>query len=183
MLSFYEVVVLLSCSTCLVLFSYIACALLSVYRKLRARSLLYLSTSFLLLVLSQASSALSIVVESARLSLTLYTLTSSLAAASFLLIVVSVSEEERVITMVPIVVLTPDLLACALAATASVLCEGRQLRAYLAALSMIHLLRCFSALQLHSDMGALLLASAEVARVLATLLFAAFHMSRVVGRE
>jgi len=85
--------------------------------------------------------------------------------------------------MVPIVVLTPDLLACALAATASVLCEGRQLRAYLAALSMIHLLRCFSALQLHSDMGALLLASAEVARVLATLLFAAFHVSRVVGRE
>jgi len=181
--SFYEAVVLLSCSTCLVLFSYIAYALLSVYRKLRAKSLLYLFTSFFLLALSQVSSVLSIVVESARISLTFYTLTSSLAAASFFLIVVSVSEEERAVAVAPFVILAPDLLACALAATASVVCEGRQLRAYLVALSMVHLLRCFSVLQLHSDMGALLLASAEVARVLATLLFAAFHVSRVVGRE
>jgi len=180
--SFYEAVVLLSCSTCLVLFSYIAYALLSVYRKLRAKSLLYLFTSFFLLALSQVFSVLSIVVESARISLTFYTLTSSLAAASFFLIVVSVSE-ERAVAVAPFVILAPDLLACALAATASVVCEGRQLRAYLVALSMVHLLRCFSVLQLHSDMGALLLASAEVARVLATLLFAAFHVSRVVGRE
>jgi len=181
--SFYEVVVLLSCSTCLILFSYIAYKLLNVYRKLGAKSLLYLSISFLLLALSQTSSVLSIVVESARLSLTFYTLTSSLAAASFFLIVVSVSEEERAAAIAPIVISTPDLLACALAATASVICEGRQLRAYLVALSMVHLLRCFSALQLHSDVGALLLTSAEVARVLATLLFALFHVNRVVGRE
>jgi len=44
---------------------------------------IYLSTSFSLLALSQASSLLSIVVESARLSLTFYTPTSSLATAPF----------------------------------------------------------------------------------------------------
>jgi hypothetical protein len=183
MSSFYEVLVLLSCSICLVLFGYIAWELLNVYRKLRARSLLYLSASFLLLALSQAASMLSVVAESARLSLTFYTLTSSLASASFFMIVVSASEEEKVIAIAPIAILMPDLLACALAATASVACKGRQLRAYLIVLSLVHSLRCFSALQLHSDVGALLLASAEVARALATLLFAVFHVNRVVGRE
>lgn len=183
MLGLYEVVVLFSCSACLALFSYMASVFLSVYKRLRARSLLYLFASFLLLALSQASSVLSTIVESARLSLTFYTLTSSLAAASFFLVVVSVSEEEKAVAVVPIAISTPDLLACALAATASVICEGRQLRAYLVTLSMVHLLRFFSALLLHSDVGALLLALAEVTRALATLPFAIFHVSRVVGRE
>jgi len=183
MLGLYEVVVLLSCSACLALFSYIASAFLSVYRRLRARSLLYLSASFLLLALSQVSSVLSTVVESARLSLTFYTLTSSLAAASFFLVIASVSEEKKAVVVAPLAISAPDLLACALAATASVICEGRQLRAYLVALSMVHLLRFLSALLLYSGAGALLLALAEAARALATLPFAIFHVSRVVGRE
>jgi hypothetical protein len=183
MLSPYELVVLFSCLASLILLGYIAYEFLRVYRRLRARSLLYLSASFFLLALSQASSVLSIVVESARLSLTFYTLTSSLAAASFFLIVVSVSEEEKAVVVAPIAMSAPDLLACALAAAASVTCEGRQLRAYLVALSMVHMLRFLSALLLHSDAGALLLALAEVARALATLPFAIFHVGRVVGRE
>jgi len=48
---------------------------------------------------------------------------------------------------------------------------------------MVHSLQCFSALQFHSDVDALLLASAEVVRVLATLLFAVLRVNRVVGRE
>lgn len=184
MLSLYNITVLASSATCLILFCYIVYKLLKVNMKLRAKSLLYLSSSFMLLASSQAFSILSVAVEWARLSLTFYIATSSFAAAAFLLMVISVHQEEKVaFAILPIAVLVPDSLACILAGMASIACQGRQLKAYLLALSMIHLIRCFSAILISLDLGALLLASAEVARALATLLFAIFHVSRVVSRE
>ncbi|MEM0217453.1 MAG: hypothetical protein QXM73_01715 [Candidatus Nezhaarchaeales archaeon] len=183
MLTPYTVAVLVSSATCLILFCYIVYKLLKVHVKLQAKSLLYLSSSFMLLAISQVFSILSVIVESARLSLTFYTATSSFAAIAFLLMVISVIQEERIALAFPTLILVPDFLACILAATASTLCRSRQLKAYLLALSMIHLARCFSATLMSLDLGALMLASAELVRAFATLLFAAFHVSRVVSRE
>jgi len=183
-ISSYNLAVLIPDAICLILFCLIAQSFAKIYFKLRTRSLLHLSLSFGLLALSQASSILSILVESGRLSLTFYTLTSSLAAIGFLLIVASVSSRdfELFATTSPILISMPDLLACSLAATASIMCQGKQLRAYLLSLSLVHAIRGFSIFVAPLDSGALLLISAEVARAVATLLFAIFHLSRVVGR-
>lgn len=184
MLSSYNGVVLASSATCLILFCYIVYKLLKVHMKLQAKSLLYLSSSFLLLAISQVFSIFSVIVELARLSLTFYVATSSFAAAAFLLIILSVHQEEKVAFAVfPIVMLVPDSLACILATIASIACQGRQLKAYLLALSIVHLIRCFSAMLVSLDLGTLLLALAEVLRAFTTLLFAIFHVSRVVSRE
>lgn len=184
MLSPYEVAVLASGITCLTLFCYIVYKLLKVHVKLRAKSLLYLSSSFMLLAFSQIFSILSVVVEWARLSLTFYVATSSFAAAAFLLMVISMHQEEKVtFAAIPIAMLIPDLLACILAGIAFITCQGRQLKAYLLALSIIHLIRCLSTVLLSLDLGALLLASAEAVRAFATLLFAIFHVSKVMSRE
>lgn len=184
MLSPYDVVVLASSAACLIIFCYIIYKLLKVHMKLQAKSLLYLSSSFMLLAISQIFSILSIIVELARLSLTFYVATSSFAAAAFLLMVISVYQEKKVaFAFFPIVMLIPDSLACILAAMASIVCQGRQLKAYLLALSTIHFIRIFSTMLIFMDLGALLLALAEVSRALTTLLFAIFHVNRVMNRE
>lgn len=180
----YEVSVLISGTICLLLFSYIVYVFLKVYMKLRDKSLLYLSCSFALLVFSQLSSIFSVLTESSRLSLTLYTLTSSLAATSFLLIAVSVLQEKKVLAVVaPVIVSIPDFIACILAAVASFICGGKQLKAYLLSLSAVHLLRGLGSALIYMDIGILLPVVAEIARAFATLFFAIFHVSRVVGRE
>ncbi|MEM4576034.1 MAG: hypothetical protein QW701_01080 [Candidatus Nezhaarchaeales archaeon] len=182
--SLYETSVLISDTICLSLFGYIIYVFLKIYMKLQDKSLLYLSCSFTLLAFSQLSSIFSVLIESSRLSLTLYILTSSLAATSFLLIVVSVLQEKRALTVVaPIIVAVPDLIACALAAVASFICEGKQLKAYLLALSIVHVLRGLGSALIYVDVGMLLPIASEIARAFATLLFAIFHVSRVVGRE
>lgn len=176
--------VLISDAACFILFCYIVDKLLKVYMKLREKSLLYLSFSFMLLAVGQIFSILSVIVELARLSLTFYMMTSSFAAAAFLLMIVSVHQEEKLaFALLPIIMLVPDFLAFMLAALASVACRGKQLKAYLLALSIIHLIRCFSTMLTSLDVGAFLLASAEIVRAFATLFFAIFHVSRVVSRE
>ncbi|MEM1872653.1 MAG: hypothetical protein QXZ45_01430, partial [Candidatus Nezhaarchaeales archaeon] len=121
--------------------------------------------------------------ESARLSLTFYTATSSFAAIAFLLMVTSILQEEKTTLALPTIVLVPDLLASILAAVASAICRSRQLKVYLMTLSTIHLIRCLSSVLMSLDLGALLLVSAELVRAFATLFFAVFHVSRVVSRE
>lgn len=184
MLSPYNLAVLASGVTCLILFCYITYKLLKVNMKLREKSLLYLSSSFMLLAVSQACSILSAIVELPRLSLTFYMATSSFAAAAFLLMIISASREEKVaFAVIPMLMLIPDSLAFILATIASVVCRGRQLKAYLLILSIIHLIRCFSVILISLDLGASLLISAEAARVFATLFLAIFHVSKVVSRE
>lgn len=183
MLSPYNASLVASGITCLILFCYIAYKLLKVYMKLQERSLLYLSSSFVLLAVSQVSSILSAVVELARLSLAFYMATSTLAAAAFFLMVFSMYQEKNAAFAIMPVVLVPDFLAFILAVLASTACQGKQLKAYLLVLSSIHFVRCFSAMLLSLDLGALLLALAEVMRAFATLLFAVFHVNRVVSRE
>lgn len=183
MLTPYSAAILASSVTCLTLFCYIVYKLLKVHVKLQAKSLLYLSYSFMLLAISQAFSIFSVIVESARLSLTFYTATSSFAAIAFLLMVTSVLQEEKTTLALPTIVLVPDLLASILAAVASAICRSRQLKVYLMTLSTIHLIRCLSSVLMSLDLGALLLVSAELVRAFATLFFAVFHVSRVVSRE
>jgi len=137
----------------------------------------------MLLALSQVISIASIILKEPRISLTLYTLSSSIASAAFLLmlfLIVHVSREE-VFTIIPplILISLPDLLAFTLSLLVSILVKGSYLKRYLIILSITYFLRGLGSLLLLSQLGIYLFITSELLKAIATLLFAIYHLSKV----
>lgn len=186
-LDIYQLILLALNITCFVLFLYVFSVFLKSYLRTGIKFLGFFSASFMLLALSQAASVASNVLEEPRISLTLYTLSSSTASAAFLVMLfftmLAGREEEFVIVPPLLLISFPDLLAFTLSLIVSLLVRGKYLKSYLAVLSTAYFLRGFSSLLMLSLPGIYLLITSELLKASATLAFATYHLSRVINHE
>lgn len=166
------------------LFLYVSLAFLRVYLRIRVEHFALFSTSFALLALGQVASVLSSVVEEPRLSLTLFTLSSSLASSAFLVMLFSIvrAGRERILAVLlpTLLVASPDIVAFTLSLVVVVLVRGKHLKGYLTALSVAYLVRGLSSLLIPVGIGVFLLVVSELSKTLATLVFATYHLSKVI---
>lgn len=180
----YQLVLLILNIVCLSLFLYVFAVLLKSYLRSGVKFLGFFSASFMLLVLSQVASATSNILEDPKISLTLYTLSSSTASAAFLVMLffmLLANKEEAFAVMSPLLLVSfPDLLAFTLSLTVSLLVSGKYLKSYLTILSSTYFLRGLSSLLMMSQLGIYLLIISELLKALATLVFATYHLSKVI---
>lgn len=144
----------------------------------------FFSASFMLLALSQVASAISNIIEDPKISLTLYTSSSSTASAAFLVMLFFVlrgSKEEAFVVIPPLLLVSfPDLLAFSLSLMVSFLVSGKYLKSYMTVLSLAYFLRGLSSLLMTSQLGIYLLITSELLKALATLVFATYHLRKVI---
>lgn len=169
---------------CSALFLYISLVFLRIYLRIRVEYLALFSASFMSLTLSQVASAFSNIVTEPRLSLTLFTLSSSLASSGFLIMLFSIlyASREKIIASLPPTLLlnaSPDLLAFLLSLTVAVLTRGKYLKRYFLILSATYLVRGLSSLLIPLGIGVYLLVISEFFKTIATLIFATYHLSKV----
>ncbi|MEM0244685.1 MAG: DUF5985 family protein [Zestosphaera sp.] len=180
----YQLMLLVLNIACLALFSYISTVFLKSYLRTGVKFLGFFSASFMLLALSQAASATSNILEDPKISLTLYTLSSSTASAAFLVMLffmLCASKEEAFAIMPPLLLVSfSDLLAFTISMTVSLLVSGKYLRSYLIVLSLTYFLRGLSSLLMLSQLGIHLLITSELLKASATLVFATYHLSKVI---
>ncbi len=181
----YQLILLALDVACFILFLYIFTVFAKTYMKVRIEFLGFFSVSFMLLALSQIASVASNILEEPRISLTLYTLSSSSASVSFLVMLFFIARERReeFIFVPPLLLISfPDLLAFTLSLTVSLLVSGRYLKGYLTVLSLTYLLRGLSSLLILTYIGTYLLIISELLKTSATLVFATYHLGRVIKR-
>lgn len=183
-IDFYQITLVALSVLCSALFFYISLIFLRVYLRIKVEYLAFLSASFVSLTLGQIVSVLSNIVTEPKLSLTLFTLSSSLASSGFLIMLFSVlcANRERVVaSLLPVTLLiaSPDILAFLLSLTVALLARGKHLKRYLTALSITYLARGLSSLLIPFGIGAFLLVTSELLKALATLLFAVYHLGKV----
>lgn len=155
------------------------------YLRVRVEYLALFSASFASLMVSQVASALSNMVIEPKLSLTLFTLSSSLASGGFLIMLFSIlssgkEEAFALLPSLPILVSLPDVSAFLLSLIVAALTHGGHLRGYLVVLSLTHLARGLSSLLMPMGVGVHLLLISEASKTLATLLFAIYHLGKVI---
>lgn len=176
-----QVALLALSATCLVLFSYISLLLLSAYLKLRVKQVLVFSSAFLLLSLSQVAYVAAVASPSTRWSLTLSTISSSMASVAFFAMLMVLQRREEVVFAVPLIIAIPDLSAGSLSLVVSTLAKSRRLKAYTLALSLAYIFRGLGNLAVYAEIGVYMLVLSEVIKTVATLVYALYHVGKVIG--
>jgi len=183
-LDFYGIALLVLNTISFVLFLYISIFFTRSYLRAKIESLGFFSLSFILLTLSRLISAVSTVLEDPKLSLAMHTLSSSTASAAFLIMLFSIrfSEREEVFIVVPplIALSFPDLISFVLSLVTSLLVKGKYLKNYILMLSITFLLRGVGSLLMLTQLGLYLIIFSEFLMALATLLFALYHLKKVI---
>ncbi|MCS7139462.1 MAG: DUF5985 family protein [Candidatus Nezhaarchaeota archaeon] len=183
----YQVTLIILGTLCSALFFLVFTMLLRVYLRVRVELLVFFSFSFLLLALGQVASALSIIIDQPRLSLTLFTSSSSITSIGFLLMLFSLlrrgKEEALAVTVPLLLIAAPDVAAFALSLAASMIIRGKHLKMYVMALSASYLIRGFGSILLPMGVGAYVLITSELLKAIATSLFAMYHLGKVTIHE
>lgn len=180
----YQLLLVALNAVCSALFFYISFKFLTLYLRIKVGYVVLFSMTFAMLATGHVASSLSVLVPEPRLSLTLYTLSSSLASSGFFVLLCSIlyASKERVFALVPplILIVLPDMVAFMLSLLVTILARGRYLKGYLAVLSLAYLVRGLSSLLIPLGIGVYMLLASELSKMLVTLLFAVYHLGKVI---
>lgn len=153
-------------------FTYMAVLVIKLYSRLKTSELLVFTLSLSLLATSQVLAALSVLARDPRLAAVLYTSTSSLASAAFMLM--SVKLEERPYTVVPVAIVLADFAAGTLALLASRRFRG-EARPLTVIIGFSYYGRAVSTMAPSASMAEIVLLASEFTRALAATVLSVYY--------
>lgn len=160
-------------------FTYIATLFARVYVRLKSDELLANVVSFTLLALSQACGAASAITPEGQWAATLYVATSSLAAASFAVMLLQTTSAGTYI-LIPTLVITPDLLAGLLSSILTISRARGGTRSLLSLMSLSYYVRGLSVLLSAAHGSLLTLLISETMRAAVAVLLSIHHTAKVL---